>query len=162
DGGVLPILHLNGYKIANPTILARIPREELAQLLTGYGYAPQFVEGSDPMPVHKSMAAALESAIGTIRSIQKDARDGGTDTSPQWPMIVLVSPKGWTGPSVVDGIQVEGTWRAHQVPLSEVRTNSGHLKMLESWMKSYRPEELFDDRGTLVPELRALAPEGDK
>ncbi len=160
DGAVLPILHLNGYKIANPTILARIPREELVELLKGYGYDPRFVEGHEPALMHQEMAETLETAILEIRTIQKNARENGVDERPRWPMIVLVSPKGWTGPKVVDGLQVEGTWRAHQVPLGEVRTNPEHLKMLEQWMKSYHPEELFDDSGRLIPELRALAPTG--
>jgi xylulose-5-phosphate/fructose-6-phosphate phosphoketolase len=160
DGAVLPILHLNGYKIAGPTVLARIPRGELTELLKGYGYRPYFVEGHDPDPMHQAMAETLDTCLGEIKSIQKDARENGFKERPIWPMIVLISPKGWTGPKIVDGLQIEGTFRAHQVPLDEVRTNPEHLKILEAWMKSYRPEELFDDRGCFVPELAALAPTG--
>jgi xylulose-5-phosphate/fructose-6-phosphate phosphoketolase len=162
DGAVLPILHLNGYKIANPTVLARIPREDLTSLLQGYGYEPRYVEGHDPMPVHRAMAETLDSVLSEIRAIQKNAREHGVDGAPRWPMIVMVTPKGWTGPKVVDGVQVEGIFRAHQVPLAEVRTNPEHLKMLESWMKSYHPEELFDDSGRLIPKLRELAPKGKR
>jgi xylulose-5-phosphate/fructose-6-phosphate phosphoketolase len=160
DGAVIPILHLNGYKIANPTILARIPREELTALLEGYGYAPRYVEGRDPDLMHPLMAETLESVVLEIREIQKTARANKDAARPRWPMIVLISPKGWTGPKVVDGLQIEGTFRAHQVPLDQVRTNPEHLKMLEQWMKSYRPEELFDDRGRLIAELREMAPKG--
>ena len=160
DGAVLPVLHLNGYKIANPTVLARIPREELTELLRGYGYEPHFVEGHDPMPMHQAMAETLENVLGEIRAIQKNARENGAVERPVWPMIVLISPKGWTGPKVVDGLQIEGTFRAHQVPLDQVRTNPEHLRMLGQWMKSYHPDELFDDRGGLIAELRALAPQG--
>jgi len=160
DGAVLPILHLNGYKIANPTILARIPRSELAQLLRGYGWKPYFVEGDDPATMHQLMAGTLDRVIDDIRRIQLEAR-GGSNTSRQaWPMIVLVSPKGWTGPKVVDGLKVEGTFRAHQVPLSDPDKNPQHLAHLEAWMKSYRPEELFDARGRLKSELAELAPRG--
>ena len=162
DGAVLPILHLNGYKIANPTILARIPKEELDQLMRGYGWIPHFVEGDDPKLMHQQMAATLDTVIAQIKQIQKTARDGNNATRPKWPMIVLRSPKGWTGPKEVDGCKVEGTFRAHQVPLSEPANNPAHLKQLESWMKSYRPEELFDEKGTLKPELAALAPAGLK
>jgi xylulose-5-phosphate/fructose-6-phosphate phosphoketolase len=162
DGAVLPILHLNGYKIAGPTVLARIPREELTELLKGYGYNPYFVEGHEPEPMHQAMAATLDQCLAEIRAIQKDARENGFIERPTWPMIVLVSPKGWTGPKIVDGVQIEGTFRAHQVPLDEVRTKPEHLKILEEWLKSYRPDELFDDRGRLVPELAALAPVGDR
>ncbi len=160
DGAVLPILHLNGYKIAGPTVLARIPREELTSLLTGYGYAPRFVEGDDPPAVHRRMAAALDATLDEIQAIQKDARAGRMKRRPRWPMIVLRTPKGWTGPKVVDGLPVEGTFRAHQVPLANLAQNPEHLAMLEAWMKSYRPEQLFDARGTLVAELAELAPKG--
>ena len=162
DGAVLPVLHLNGYKIANPTVLARIPGEELRALLEGYGYAPRFVEGSDPDEMHGLMAATLDEVLDEIAAIQKRARAGGAEAErPRWPMIVLRSPKGWTGPKEVDGRPVEGTWRAHQVPFAEVRTNPGHLALLEEWLRSYRPEELFDEAGAVVPEITALAPEGD-
>ncbi len=162
DGAVLPILHLNGYKIANPAILARIPAEELTELLRGYGYAPHWVEGHEPEPMHQAMADTLERVLGEIQEIQRKARSGGDGSRPRWPMIVLISPKGWTGPKEVDGVPVEGTFRAHQVPLAEVRSNPLHLKMLEAWMKSYRPEELFDDRGRLIAELREMAPKGNR
>ncbi len=160
DGAVLPILHLNGYKIAGPTVLARIPREELEQLLRGYGYAPRFVEGDDPAVMHQAMAATLDEVIAEIHAIQTDARTHGFTKRPTWPMIVLRSPKGWTGPKVVDGVPIEGTFRAHQVPLSGLAAHPAHLAMLEAWMKSYRPEELFDARGRLVDELAELAPSG--
>jgi xylulose-5-phosphate/fructose-6-phosphate phosphoketolase len=160
DGAVLPILHLNGYKINNPTLLARISHEELQKLFEGYGWSPRFVEGSDPARMHQQMAATLEDCVLEIRRIQQEARAGGKASRPRWPMIVLRSPKGWTGPKEVDGRKVEGTWRAHQVPLSGVHENPAHLKQLEQWLRSYRPEELFDASGRLVPELRALAPEG--
>jgi xylulose-5-phosphate/fructose-6-phosphate phosphoketolase len=160
DGAVLPILHLNGYKIAGPTVLARIPREELTELLKGYGYRPYFVEGHDPDPMHQAMADTLDTCLAEIKSIQKDVRANGFKERPTWPMIVLISPKGWTGPKIVDGVQIEGTFRAHQVPLDEVRTKPEHLKLLEEWLKSYRPEELFDDRGCFISELAALAPTG--
>ena len=163
DGAVLPILHLNGYKISGPTVLARITHEELDDLLRGYGYNPHFVEGDDPAAMHQGMAATLDAIVAEIREIQARARDGATPfVRPRWPMIVLRSPKGWTGPKEVDGKPVEGTFRAHQVPLAEVRTNPEHLRMFEGWMKSYRPEELFDEGGALRPELAALAPEGDR
>jgi xylulose-5-phosphate/fructose-6-phosphate phosphoketolase len=162
DGAVLPILHLNGYKIANPTILARIEREELEQLLRGYGYVPHFVEGHDPPKVHQQMAQTLDAVIGEIKRVQSDARKTGKATRPRWPMIVLVTPKGWTGPKVVDGQKVEGTYRAHQVPLSEPSKNPEHLKLLDNWLRSYKPEELFDKNGKLIPELAALAPKGDR
>ncbi|MGA3188858.1 MAG: phosphoketolase family protein [Bryobacteraceae bacterium] len=162
DGAVLPILHLNGYKIAGPTVLARIPRPELTELLKGYGYNPYFIDGHEPDPMHNAMADTLDNCLAEIRAIQKDARENGFKVRPTWPMIVMISPKGWTGPKVVDGCQIEGTFRAHQVPLDEVRTNPEHLKILESWLKSYRPEELFDDRGCFVPELAALAPTGHR
>ena len=160
DGAVLPILHLNGYKIANPTILARISREELRQLLQGYGWTPYFVEGREPMPMHEAMAAALDAAIEQIRQIQADARVRGRAERPRWPMIVFASPKGWTGPKLIDGKANEGTFRSHQVPLSDPAKNPEHLAQLESWLRSYRPEELFDVRGRLLPELEALAPSG--
>ncbi len=162
DGAVLPILHLNGYKIANPTILARIPRAELASLLTGYGYEPLFVEGDDPAKMHPLMAETLDKAITRIQAIQKEARTSKSFTRPRWPMIVLTTPKGWTGPKVVDGKKVEGTFRAHQVPLSEPTEHPEHLGLLEAWMKSYRPEELFDHAGRLKPELAELAPRGER
>jgi len=162
DGAVLPILHLNGYKIANPTILARISREELQQLLQGYGWTPHFVEGHEPMPMHEAMAAALDTAMEEIRRIQADARLRGRTERPRWPMIVLASPKGWTGPKIVDGKPNEGTFRSHQVPLSDPAKNPEHLRQLESWLRSYRPEELFGGDGRLLPELKALAPSGTR
>ena len=159
DGAVLPILHLNGYKIANPTVLARIPHEELESLLRGYGYDPYTVEGDDPELVHQQLAATLDQVLAEIRAIQHRARDRRRpDAGRPWPMIVLRTPKGWTGPKVVDGLPVEGTWRAHQVPLAEARQNPEHLAQLEEWMRSYRPEELFDEDGALIPGLAALAP----
>ncbi len=160
DGAVLPILHLNGYKIANPTILARIPHEELEYLLRGYGYTPFFVEGHDPELMHQAMAATMEQCILQIRSIQGEARSSGKAERPRWPMIVLRSPKGWTGPKQVDGHRVEDFWRAHQVPVLDVKTNPGHLKLVEDWLRSYKPQELFDESGKLRPELQALAPAG--
>jgi xylulose-5-phosphate/fructose-6-phosphate phosphoketolase len=162
DGAVLPILHLNGYKIAGPTVLARIPREELASLLTGYGYRPYIVEGDDPELVHQLLAATLDRVIAEIQAIQTDARTRGFRERPIWPMIVLRTPKGWTGPKVVDGLKIEGTFRAHQVPLAELATKPEHIVLLENWMKSYRPEELFDENGQLVPLIAALAPEGTR
>jgi xylulose-5-phosphate/fructose-6-phosphate phosphoketolase len=162
DGAVLPILHLNGYKIANPAVLARIGNEELTEYLRGCGYHPYFVEGDDPPRMHQLMASTLEQVIGEIRRIQASARSEGVGDRPRWPMIVLRTPKGWTGPKVVDGEQVEGTFRAHQVPLAQVRTNPAHLRLLEEWMRSYRPQELFDAGGALRPELAQLAPEGDR
>jgi xylulose-5-phosphate/fructose-6-phosphate phosphoketolase len=162
DGAVLPILHLNGYKIAGPTVLARIPRDELEQLFYGHGYAPRFIEGHEPMAMHRLMAATLDEVLGEIRRIQSQARRGGFRTRPRWPMIILRTPKGWTGPKKVDGLQVEGTFRAHQVPLSEPADRPDHLKMLERWMKSYRPGELFDKTGRLRPELAELAPKGSR
>jgi xylulose-5-phosphate/fructose-6-phosphate phosphoketolase len=160
DGAVLPILHLNGYKIANPTVLARIPREELESLFLGYGYAPYYVEGDDPVIMHEQMATTLDAMLVEIRRIQRRARDGGEGERPRWPMLILRTPKGWTGPKVVDGKPVEDTWRSHQVPISELHDNPDHLKLLEGWMKSYRPEQLFDSDGRLKPELAALAPNG--
>ncbi|MHB8636700.1 MAG: phosphoketolase family protein [Fimbriimonadaceae bacterium] len=162
DGAVLPILHLNGYKISNPTILARISREELEGLLIGYGWTPLFVEGHEPAIMHKAMAAALDTAITEVKRIQHEARIHGVTTRPRWPMIVLNSPKGWTGPKVVDGLQVEGTFRAHQVPLSDPAKSPEHLIQLEAWLRSYRPEELFDKDGALKRELAALAPVGER
>jgi xylulose-5-phosphate/fructose-6-phosphate phosphoketolase len=162
DGAVLPVLHLNGYKIANPTVLARIPERELRALLEGYGYAPRFVEGSDPETMHQLMAATLDEVADEIAAIQRRARDDGELERPRWPMIVLRTPKGWTGPKVVDGQPAEGSFRSHQVPLAAVRTNPEHLAQLEEWLRSYRPEELFDAGGALRPELAALAPVGDR
>jgi xylulose-5-phosphate/fructose-6-phosphate phosphoketolase len=164
DGAVLPILHLNGYKIANPTILARIDPAELEALLVGYGYKPYFVEGSDPSSMHQAMAATLDTAIAEIRAIWKDARrqSASKATRPRWPMIVLRSPKGWTGPKEIRGHKVEGYWRSHQVPFSDVRGNPRNLKLLESWLRSYEPEKLFDADGKLRPELKALAPVGPR
>jgi len=162
DGAVLPILHLNGYKIANPTVLARIPREELESLFIGYGYRPYFVEGDEPARVHQRMAATLDTVMAEIREIQHEARTGGTAGRPRWPMIILRTPKGWTGPKEVDGLKSEGTWRSHQVPFSAMAGKPEHLKLLEDWMKSYRPEELFDPNGALKPELAALAPKGER
>jgi len=161
DGAVLPILHLNGYKIASPTVLARIGHEELTQLLRGYGYWPHFVEGDDPETMHQAMAETLDRIVGEIREIQSRARGEGVTRRPAWPMIVLVTPKGWTGPKIVDGLKVEGTWRAHQVPFGEL-TKPEHLRLLEVWMKSYRPEELFEADGALRAELAALAPAGNR
>jgi xylulose-5-phosphate/fructose-6-phosphate phosphoketolase len=162
DGAVLPILHLNGYKIASPTVLARIPRGELAAFLEGVGHRPYFVEGDDPEEMHNLMAQVLDQVLDEIRSIQLRARNDEQGVRPRWPAIVLVSPKGWTGPREVDGKPVEGTWRSHQVPLSEVKSNPQHLAILEEWMRSYRPEELFDERGRLVEALREIAPRGDR
>jgi xylulose-5-phosphate/fructose-6-phosphate phosphoketolase len=162
DGAVLPILHLNGYKIANPTILARISREELDQLLRGYGWTPYYVEGHEPSLMHEAMATTLDTVIEEIRRIQADARDRGILDRPRWPLIVFVSPKGWTGPKFVDGVPNEGTFRAHQVPLSDPAKNPEHLKQLEEWLLSYRPAELFDEGGRLKRELAELAPEGER
>jgi len=162
DGTVLPILHLNGYKIANPTVLARIPREELESLLTGYGYKVYFVEGSEPEAMHRQMASTLDAVIADIQTIRRDARAQTNNPRPRWPMIVLQSPKGWTGPKEVDGKKTEGYWRSHQVPFGEVATNPAHLRLLETWLKSYRPEELFDTNGAPRSELRALAPSASR
>ncbi|HLI84905.1 MAG TPA: phosphoketolase family protein [Bryobacteraceae bacterium] len=162
DGAVLPVLHLNGYKIANPTVLARIPRHELTSLLEGYGYHPYYVEGSDPKLMHEAMASTMDTAVEEIQAIQVAARSHGFSQRPVWPMIVLVSPKGWTGPKTVDGLQVEGTFRAHQVPVDHFAGHPEHLHILEEWMKSYHPEELFDENGSPVPLIRQLAPEGDR
>jgi len=160
DGAVLPILHLNGYKIANPTLLARITRAELESLFVGYGYRPHVVEGEDPATVHQTMAATLEAVIGEIRAIQHEARANGSTRRPRWPMIILKTPKGWTGPKEIDGKKTEGSWRSHQVPLAELAEKPEHLELLETWMKSYKPEELFDASGTLIPNLAELAPKG--
>ena len=162
DGVVLPILHLNGYKISNPTVLARISREELDQLLRGYGWTPYFVEGHEPEAMHRAMAGTLDTVVARIKEIQYGARALGHKDRPRWPMIVLNSPKGWTGPKVIDGLQIEGTFRSHQVPLSDPRANPEHLKLLEEWLRSYRPAELFDDSGRLKPELAELAPKGQR
>jgi xylulose-5-phosphate/fructose-6-phosphate phosphoketolase len=162
DGAVLPILNLNGYKINNPTLLARIPHEELENLFRGYGYTPYFVEGSDPESMHQAMAATLDDCAQRIRSIQREARDSGIAARPRWPMIVLRTPKGWTSPAEVDGHKLEGFWRSHQVPLAGVRKNQEHLNLLEDWLRSYKPEELFDANGKLVSELRELAPFGTR
>jgi xylulose-5-phosphate/fructose-6-phosphate phosphoketolase len=162
DGAVLPVLHLNGYKIANPTVLARIPEDELVALFEGYGYRPLIVSGDDPAEVHQELAATLDEALDEIAGHQRASREEGATERPCWPMIVLRTPKGWTGPREVDGLQVEGTWRSHQVPIAEVRGNPDHLRLLEEWLRSYRPEELFDERGLLVPELAALPPRGER
>jgi len=162
DGAVLPILHLNGYKIANPTILARIPRQELEQLMRGYGWEPHFVEGDDPPTMHRLMAQTLDQVIARIREIQDDARHRGQVQRPVWPMIVLITPKGWTGPKIVDGLAVEGTFRSHQVPLSDPAKNPQHLKLLEDWLKSYRAQEMFDQDGKFKAELQDLAPQGQR
>ena len=162
DGAVLPILHLNGYKINNPTLLARISHQELEDLMKGYGYTPYFVEGSDPASMHQAMAATIEQCVLEIQALQREARSSGTAKLPRWPMIVLRSPKGWTAPKEVDGHRVEGFWRAHQVPLAEVKKNPKHLAILEAWMRSYGPEKLFDATGRLIPELRDLAPAGER
>ena len=162
DGAVLPILHLNGYKISNPTILARISREELDQLLRGYGWTPHYVEGHEPMAMHAAMATTLDAVAEELSAIQRDARINGSTQRPRWPMIVLASPKGWTGPKFVDGRAIEGTFRSHQVPLTDPATNPKHLEQLEAWLRSYRPQELFDEQGRLRPDLKALAPTGDR
>jgi xylulose-5-phosphate/fructose-6-phosphate phosphoketolase len=162
DGAVLPVLQLNGYKIANPTVFARIPERELVSLLEGYGWRPIAVAGDEPMRVHQAFAAALDEALDEIAEIQRAAREDGVTERPQWPMLVLRTPKGWTGPKEVDGLPVEGTWRAHQVPVTDVRENPDHLRILEEWLRSYRPEELFDDAGRPVPELVELPPRGDR
>lgn len=162
DGAVLPILHLNGYKIHNPTLLARISHEELEALFRGYGWTPHFVEGSDPMTMHGAMASVLEDCVLEIRRIQDEARRSGVPGRPRWPLVVLRSPKGWTGPAEVDGKKVEGFWRSHQVPLAGVRDNPAHLQQLERWLRSYKPETLFDQSGRLRPDLKALAPKGNR
>jgi len=162
DGAVLPILHLNGYKIANPTVLARIPEQELRGLLEGYGHVPVFVGGDDPEPVHQQLAAAMDWALDEIAGIQRAAREEGDASRARWPMIVLRTPKGWTGPKTVDGKQVEGTFRAHQVPVTDFKTKPDHIEILESWMQSYMPEELFDKSGRVMREITALAPRGER
>jgi xylulose-5-phosphate/fructose-6-phosphate phosphoketolase len=162
DGTVLPILHLNGYKIANPTLLSRISRTELEQLLAGYGWEPYFVEGDEPAPMHQAMAATLDTILENIRIIRETAAEHGNAERPRWPMLVLRTPKGWTGPKMVDGLPVEGSFRSHQVPLSDPANNPEHLQELESWMRSYRPQELFDANGAFLPELAAMAPEGER
>jgi xylulose-5-phosphate/fructose-6-phosphate phosphoketolase len=162
DGAVLPVLHLNGYKINNPTVLARISHEELESLFVGYGYTPYFVEGSDPQSMHQAMAATLEHCVLEIRKIQEKARSTGEAFRPRWPMIILRTPKGWTAPRQVDGHYLEGFWRAHQIPITDVATNPKHLKVLEEWMRSYKPEELFDQNGRLIPDLKTLSPKGNR
>jgi xylulose-5-phosphate/fructose-6-phosphate phosphoketolase len=162
DGAVLPILHLNGYKIANPTVLARISREELESLFVGYGYKPYFVEGSEPEVMHQIMAETLDTVIGEIKAIQNEARTGGVGKRPRWPMIILRTPKGWTGPKEVDGLKTEDFWRSHQVPFAEMAEKPDHVKLLEKWMKSYKPKELFDDNGKLLPQLAELVPRGER
>jgi xylulose-5-phosphate/fructose-6-phosphate phosphoketolase len=162
DGAVLPILHLNGYKIANPTILGRIDEDELKDLFAGYGYKPYFVEGSEPEAMHRLMAETLDTVIAEIKKIQKEARDTGKATRPRWPMIIFRSPKGWTGPKKVDGLKVEDFWRAHQVPVADMATKPSHIKILEKWMKSYKAGELFDENGSLIAELAELAPKGNR
>ncbi|MEK7215137.1 MAG: phosphoketolase family protein, partial [Chloroflexota bacterium] len=162
DGAVLPILHLNGYKIASPSVLSRIPRAELEALLTGYGYKAYILEGDDPIAMHHAMAHTLDAIFDEIAAIQRAARAGGAAARPRWPALVLVTPKGWTGPGVVDGVQVEGTWRAHQVPLSEVTTDPAHLALLEEWLRSYRPEELFGPDGRLLPAVAEWSPAGGR
>jgi xylulose-5-phosphate/fructose-6-phosphate phosphoketolase len=162
DGAVLPILHLNGYKIANPTLLARIPEEELRELFIGYGYAPRFLSGHEPGAMHRGMAAALEEMLAEISAIQDRARTQANPERPRWPLLILRTPKGWTGPKEVDGKPVEGTWRSHQVPVADVRTNPEHLRILEDWMRSYEPEKLFDKNGRLRPDLAEMAPTGRK
>jgi len=161
DGAVIPVLHLNGYKINNPTLLARISHEELESLFVGYGYTPLFVEGSDPRSMHQAMAATLEHCVLEIRKFQDEARSSGKAFRPRWPMVILRSPKGWTAPREVDGHYLEGFWRAHQVPL-EIGSSESHLKVLEDWMRRYEPEKLFDETGRLIPELKALAPRGTR
>jgi len=161
DGAVLPILHLNGYKIAGPTVLARIPKDELESLFRGYGYKPHFVEGHEPEQMHQIMASTIDSVVGEIKDIQKDARANGFKKRPQWPLIILRTPKGWTGPKTVDGLQTEGTFRSHQVPMSDMNKLE-HIKILERWMKSYGPQNLFDKTGRLRPELAELAPTGTR
>ena len=162
DGAVLPILHLNGYKIANPTVMGRMSDDELAQFFTGCGYKPYFVEGHEPEEMHQLMAATLDRIVDEIHDIQSRYRRGEASGMPVWPMIVMRTPKGWTGPKMVDGKPVENTWRAHQVPLSELASRPDHLRQLEEWMKSYRPEELFTEEGKLLPELAELAPKGNR
>src|SRR5689334_272676 len=162
DGAVLPILHLNGWKIANPTVLARIGDDELSALLTGYGYHPYLVEGDDPAEVHPLLAATMDRVFDEIATLQQEARSGGAPSRPRWPMIVLRTPKGWTGPATVDGVPVEGTWRAHQVPLPAARDDEAHLVQLQDWMRSYRPDELFDEAGAPVPSIVDWLPRGER
>ena len=162
DGAVLPILHLNGYKIANPTLLARIPRDELDHLLRGYGWTPYFVEGHEPEPMHEAMAAALDTVVDHIQQIQDEARNHANTTRPRWPMLVLNSPKGWTGPAMLDGHKIEGSFRSHQVPITDPASNPAHLALLEQWLRSYRPWELFDGTGRLMPEIAELSPAGTR
>ena len=162
DGVVLPILHLNGYKIANPAVLARLSKSELSELLHGLGWQPYFVEGDDPAYMHQLMANTLDQVMLRIKEIQQQAKNEEHVARPFWPMIVLRSPKGWTGPKVVDGVPIEGTFRSHQVPLAELATRPDHLRLLEEWMRSYHPEELFDERGALSPQLAELAPKGER
>src|SRR4029077_13202356 len=161
-GAVLPILNLNGYKINNPTLLARVSHEELEDLFHGYGWTAYFVEGGEPESMHQAMAATLDKCVADIRAAQKEARGGGKAQRPRWPMIVLRSPKGWTAPAEVDGHRLEGFWRAHQVPIGDVKTNPAHLKLFEAWMRSYKPEELFDAQGAPIAELRQLTPKGQR
>lgn len=162
DGMVLPVLHLNGYKINNPTVLSRISHYELESMFVGYGWTPYFVEGSDLPTMHQAMAATMEKCVNEIRSYQKQARDSGKAFRPRWPMIVLRTPKGWTGPRKIDEHNLEGFWRSHQVPITDVHTNPEHLKLLEQWLRGYQPEKLFDDKGRLIEELRELAPKGNR
>jgi xylulose-5-phosphate/fructose-6-phosphate phosphoketolase len=162
DGAVLPVLRLNGYKINNPTVLARISHQELESLFVGYGYTPYFVEGSEPQSMHQAMAATLEHCVLEIRKIQEEARRTGKTFRPRWPMVILRSPKGWTAPRQVDRHYLEGFWRAHQIPITDISTNPSHLKVLEDWMRSYQPEGLFDQAGQLIPELRGLPPKGNR
>src|SRR6266571_476169 len=162
DGAVLPILHLNGYKISGPTVLGRDDDESIRQLISGHGYDVHFVEGDDPMRMHQAFAETLDTCYAKIRSYQEDARKNGFTGVPKWPAIILRTPKGWTGPKELDGVPIEGTFRAHQVPIDDVKTNLKHLKMLEDWMRGYKPEKLFDEQGRFIPELAALAPKGDR
>jgi xylulose-5-phosphate/fructose-6-phosphate phosphoketolase len=162
DGAVVPILHLNGYKIANPTILARIPEDELHALFVGYGYEPFIVEGDDPVVVHRQLAATFNNVADRIADIQRRARTAGRSERPRWPMVILRTPKGWTGPKTVDGLPAEGSYRSHQVPLADVRNSATHLAQLEEWLRSYRPDELFDERGRIQPDIAALTPTGDR
>jgi xylulose-5-phosphate/fructose-6-phosphate phosphoketolase len=162
DGAVLPILHLNGYKIANPTVLARIDHAELESLFVGYGYKPYVVEGAEPEAMHQRMAATLDTVIAEVHAIQHEARRNGVAKRPRWPMLILRTPKGWTCPKDIDGLKLEGYWRSHQVPIADMATKPGHLKLLEEWMKSYKPEQLFDAHGKLIPQLAELAPQGTR
>src|SRR6185437_3602728 len=162
DGAVLPILHLNGYKINNPTIWARVPHEEIEAFFKGTGWTPYFVEGSEPESMHQAMAATMEKCVADIRAAQKQARASGKPFRPHWPMIVMRTPKGWSSPSEVGGHKLEGSWRAHQVPIGDVKKNPARLKQLEEWMRGYKPQELFDAKGTIKPEIKALAPTGDR